>query len=623
MAEKTPWEVDDTAITPQLLDAVKHVESRGNPAAVSPAGARGAYQFMPATAAQYGLRDPHDEPSAREAASRYLTDLTNRFGGDIDKALLAYNWGPGNVERYLKTGGPMPKEAQEYVGKVRAAQGKTAPESAPWEVDDTVKKYEQVPVSQTAKEMVKEDLGQALKSGIARSAMKTVRGVGTTLLPKAVETWLEQRGILPTAADITLLGEANKGSTAAGGAELMGDIATTMLPATRAMRGATTFAQAAPRAAAFGAGWEGTMAEEGQVPEAMLKGALLGAGGQAAASGIGHGLSRVLPSTVAMKEAMAGGLSPTMGQGVNPATTRGAIFKNFEDVASFPPLSGLPLRRAQDKSANQLLEQAVHTVDPNAVILPTARETVNALRESTRAAYRAPLDTVRMNLNQRAIDTLDQHVLDVARSNSLSPRSVARIQAEIEEGLSGVAGTSAPARVVENLAKDIQRGSGPASEEAARNEISRFLRNAVDQATEQAGMPMEAVRRARAGSYILKPGEVKGMSSSKLLDRVNRNQEKIGKDLVPELRTLAENAQGIEPARRAFGVSNPVRLLTELGGGTFTGGIANAGLAGYGALQHTALPRLLLGDPAVRDAVIARLRHPAVLSTILGASDAP
>lgn len=142
MSDEAPWKFEGApppaAITPQLLDAVKHVESRGNPAAVSPAGARGPYQFMPATAAQYGLRDPHDEPSAREAASRYLGDLAKQFGGDVDKALLAYNWGPGNVQRYLKTGGPMPAEAQQYVGKVRTAEknmsGQTD-EAPPWKFE--------------------------------------------------------------------------------------------------------------------------------------------------------------------------------------------------------------------------------------------------------------------------------------------------------------------------------------------------------------------------------------------------------------------------------------------------------------------------------------------------------
>jgi hypothetical protein len=212
---------------------------------------------------------------------------------------------------------------------------------------------------------------------------------------------------------------------------------------------------------------------------------------------------------------------------------------------------------------------------------------------------------------------------DAIAANNLPPRSAARINAEIEDGLSGVAGTSTPARTIENLAQDIREGGGGAAEKAVRNQVARFLREGVDAATAQAGMPMDAVRRARAGSYMLKPGETRGMSSSKLLDRINRNEEKVGRDLVPELRALAESAQGVEPAHRAFGVSNPMRLLSEVVPATVTGGLANAALAGYGTMQRTALPRLFLGDPATRDALIRTLRHPAVLSTTLGVSDAP
>lgn len=112
---------------PRLLNAVRYVESRGNPNAVSPAGAQGPYQFMPATAKRFGITDPRDEAQSRAGADKYLTQLTNRYGGNEDLALMAYNWGEGNVDAYLKTGKgvngqPMPRETQEYPGKVRAAQ---------------------------------------------------------------------------------------------------------------------------------------------------------------------------------------------------------------------------------------------------------------------------------------------------------------------------------------------------------------------------------------------------------------------------------------------------------------------------------------------------------------------
>ena len=88
---------------PALLNAVKYVESRGNPNAVSPAGAVGPYQFMPATARELGVTNPRDEEQARAGADRYLSQLEGKYG-DTNLALLAYNWGPGNVDAWLKTG---------------------------------------------------------------------------------------------------------------------------------------------------------------------------------------------------------------------------------------------------------------------------------------------------------------------------------------------------------------------------------------------------------------------------------------------------------------------------------------------------------------------------------------
>lgn len=114
------------AITDDLLDRVRQIESGGDPNAVSRAGAIGPYQFMPATARQYGITDPRDERQAREGARRYLTDLYNEFGS-VDRALMAYNWGPENVRRYMRTGlgakgQPIPLETQQYVPKVMGAK---------------------------------------------------------------------------------------------------------------------------------------------------------------------------------------------------------------------------------------------------------------------------------------------------------------------------------------------------------------------------------------------------------------------------------------------------------------------------------------------------------------------
>jgi soluble lytic murein transglycosylase-like protein len=90
----------------RILRAICFVESRYRIDVVSPKGARGPMQFMPGTAARYGLRDPHDPEQAIDAAARYLRDLLKRFDGRVDLALAAYNAGEGAVTSFM-TGKPL------------------------------------------------------------------------------------------------------------------------------------------------------------------------------------------------------------------------------------------------------------------------------------------------------------------------------------------------------------------------------------------------------------------------------------------------------------------------------------------------------------------------------------
>jgi soluble lytic murein transglycosylase-like protein len=89
-------------------------ESGFNASAVSPAGAQGLMQFMPATAAGLGV-NPLDPGSAIDGAARYLSSLKKQFGS-TDLALAAYNAGPGTVSRY--GGIPPYAETQKYVRAV-------------------------------------------------------------------------------------------------------------------------------------------------------------------------------------------------------------------------------------------------------------------------------------------------------------------------------------------------------------------------------------------------------------------------------------------------------------------------------------------------------------------------
>lgn len=93
-------------IDARILQMICFAESRFQTDAVSPKGARGLMQFMPETAARYGLRNPNDPKTAIDAAAHYLRDLLDRFGGRVDLAIAAYNAGEGAVESF-RTGRPL------------------------------------------------------------------------------------------------------------------------------------------------------------------------------------------------------------------------------------------------------------------------------------------------------------------------------------------------------------------------------------------------------------------------------------------------------------------------------------------------------------------------------------
>jgi soluble lytic murein transglycosylase-like protein len=102
-------------LSPALIEAVVWQESRWRDGAVSSAGARGLAQLMPGTAREMGV-DPDDPYANLEGGARYLREQLDRFDGDLEKALAAYNAGPGRVE---SAGGiPRIRETQAYVAAI-------------------------------------------------------------------------------------------------------------------------------------------------------------------------------------------------------------------------------------------------------------------------------------------------------------------------------------------------------------------------------------------------------------------------------------------------------------------------------------------------------------------------
>jgi len=99
-----------------LLRGVIRQESAFRPCAVSPAGAMGLMQLMPATAFQFGVPDPFDPRQNVEAGATFLKQLLVRYGGDLPMALSAYNAGPAKVD--AAAGIPKIPETQDYVKQI-------------------------------------------------------------------------------------------------------------------------------------------------------------------------------------------------------------------------------------------------------------------------------------------------------------------------------------------------------------------------------------------------------------------------------------------------------------------------------------------------------------------------
>jgi len=99
------------------MQAIAHVESRFNTNAVSPAGAAGIMQLMPATAKRYGTLNRHDPAQNIDGGARYFRDLLKLYSGNIALALAAYNSGEGSVERHAKRVPPF-RETMLYVPEV-------------------------------------------------------------------------------------------------------------------------------------------------------------------------------------------------------------------------------------------------------------------------------------------------------------------------------------------------------------------------------------------------------------------------------------------------------------------------------------------------------------------------
>ena len=113
-------------------------ESRFDINAVSPAGAQGIAQFMPATAKEWGLDNPYNPKQALETSGAYLSYLKDQFG-NWGLAIIAYNAGPGRVEKWLNKRASLPFETRDYIAAVTGQSAETFQKKAAQVIDFSLK----------------------------------------------------------------------------------------------------------------------------------------------------------------------------------------------------------------------------------------------------------------------------------------------------------------------------------------------------------------------------------------------------------------------------------------------------------------------------------------------------
>ena len=151
-----------------LLDAIRQAESGGNNKAVSRAGAKGPYQFMPSTAREFGLEgdDVFDPVKSRVAAKEKVNGLLDQYGGDTPMAIAAYNLGQGNLR---KVGGDYNRvpETKNYVNKVLNLLNPISTAQAdktPWTEESLLKDLENNPQPAKSTPWTEEELLKELQA---------------------------------------------------------------------------------------------------------------------------------------------------------------------------------------------------------------------------------------------------------------------------------------------------------------------------------------------------------------------------------------------------------------------------------------------------------------------------
>lgn len=411
-----------SSITDQLLDALKFVESGGNPNAVSRAGAKGPYQFMDGTAKQFGI-DPFDEVQSRAAARKYMTQLESQFGS-VEKALQAYNWGPGNMRAYEATGKgakgqPMPPETLAYapkvMGRVQMQPEQTRPPTAA-ELFGGSSNAANSPI--TAAELFanepkpevsipKRAIGAIVRGGtdvlmggnqLGARAVEALASLGpdgnrVQQLAKSVRQKIEGANANIEAQYQNEYGGQGKGFDLP---RLLANVVSTgpMAMAVPAAAGAGLLARTGIGAATGGAFGALQPVTEGNYWEEKAKQAGIGAAGGALLTPVMAGLARMVkPNTSpAVKSLMAEGITPTPGQ------ILGGAAKRMEEGATSIPILGDFIKGSQIRAAVEMNRAAINrSLAPVGEKLPmdaSGRDAIRYAGNTLSAKYNAVIDKI-------------------------------------------------------------------------------------------------------------------------------------------------------------------------------------------------------------------------------------
>ena len=542
-----------------------------------------------------------------------------------DRARLAI------LEQEVSANPTDPALAREVAAE-RSKQGASAPSMKPWERFVAAPKV----VSRTLKDdmgdQTNESWGKALETGIATSASKTARAIGTTLLPKALEEWAEKKGWLPSAKDIELLKAGTAASPLASGTEVVGDVLTELAPAAKVMKGANTFRKSAPRAAALGATIGGMRSEAPDYAGLATDVAEGGAGGL-----IGEGagklatrvLTRSIPRSEAAERLMERGIYPTLGDAADQSTVRGKVVKFLEGQVEAMPISGAPQRFAKERVTRDLFNEAAEMSVPPGRVLPTGNraQVLDRLSDMSSQDFGAALAGTSMRATHQLKNVADNAIDSMKGRYYVSDDVADAIKQEMNQKLwagirNGEISGQGAHNFIENMFEGLNATRGNNNAQQLVNELALAFKARLNDTAVRQGFDLPGIRQSAANIHALRRagGSREGVSGEQLMRGVQSNNRATNSlDATYDLQRLAEEAQGVTHARNPMGNRNPLQFLRDAAGVVTGGGIPALMIGGINNSQHA--KRLLLGDPVYRSAMKRALSAPATVAGIRSANE--